>query len=113
MAGRSARASEPKGQADQRRTADRRASVRPGSSRGRRATDTAPEARGATGAAATPGTRKRRSTRDGREPLVVYLRPESIRALKMAALENDTTVSAIVADLADQWLQVQGRTGRR
>jgi hypothetical protein len=41
---------------------------------------------------------KRRTTRDGRQPLVVYMRPESIKALKMAAVENETTVSALVAE---------------
>jgi hypothetical protein len=50
---------------------------------------------------------KRRSTRDGREPLVVYMRPESIKALKMAALEHDTTASAIVADAVASWLRSQ------
>jgi hypothetical protein len=50
-------------------------------------------------------SRKRRATRDGREPLVVYMRPESIKALKIAALEHDTTASAIVAEAVTFWLQ--------
>jgi hypothetical protein len=51
------------------------------------------------------GSRKRRATRDGREPLVVYMRPESIKALKIAALEHDTTASAIVTEAVTFWLQ--------
>ena len=98
---------------DLRRTADRRSSVRASGSRGRRATDTGSDARPATDADRDGPARKRRSTRDGREPLVVYLRPESIKALKIAALENDTTVSAIVADQADAWLRAHGRSPRR
>lgn len=47
---------------------------------------------------------KRRVTRDGRQPLVVYMRPEAIKALKMAALEDDTTASAIVGDAVSSWL---------
>ena len=101
-----------KDQVDQRRTADRRASVRASGSRGRRATDTPADARAAADAA-SGGARKRRSTSDGREPLVVYLRPEAIRALKIAALEHDTTVSAILADQADAWLRANGRPSRR
>ncbi len=113
MASRSGRSDERKAQIEKRRIADRRASVRASGSRGRRATDVDPGARTAGAAAERSGTvRKRRSTRDGREPLVVYLRPESIKALKMAALENDTTVSAIVADQADAWLRANRRAGR-
>ena len=99
---------------DQRRTPDRRASIRSSGSHGRRASDAIPEQRADTGADRSRGAaRKRRSTSDGREPLVVYLRPESIKALKIAALENDTTVSAIVADQTDAWLRSQGRSPRR
>ena len=99
---------------DQRRTADRRASVRVSGSRGRRATDAAPDPRiPASGDRFPVSARKRRSTSDGREPLVVYLRPEAIRARKMAALERDTTVSAIIAVQADAWLRAQGRPTRR
>lgn len=112
MAGRSDRPSERKDQPDQRRTPDRRAAARPGASRGRRATDAPSDARSG-GADRPGGARKRRSTSDGREPLVVYLRPESIKALKIAALEQDTTVSAILADQADAWLRAQGRSPRR
>lgn len=113
MTTRSERTSERKDQLDQRRTADRRAAVRASGSRGRRATDGGAEARSAGGADRAGGARKRRSTRDGREPLVIYLRPEAIKGLKIAALENDTTVSAIVADQMDAWLRTQGRSPRR
>ena len=100
---------------DQRRTKDRRAATREGEggARGRRATDVA-DARALTAAQAAPApTRKRRATRDGREPLVVYLRPESIKALKIAALENDTTASAIVGESVESWLRANGRPPRR
>ena len=92
---------------DQRRSPDRRAAPREGqgTARGRRATDL-PDAHAASPAAAGAG-RKRRSTRDGRQPLVIYLRPEAIRALKIAALERDSTASAIMADVLDTWLERQ------
>jgi len=54
-------------------------------------------------------TEKRRATRDGRQPLVVYMRPEAIKALKIAALEDDTTASAIVATAVSAWLQLRGK----
>ena len=111
MASRPDRSAERKGHADQRRTADRRAAVRANGSRGRRATDAPPDARD--GATSSDQPRKRRSTRDGREPLVVYLRPDAIKALKIAALEHDTTVSSILAEQADSWLRAQGRPPRR
>ena len=43
-------------------------------------------------------SRKKRATSDGREPLVVYMLPAAIKALKIAAIEQDSTASAIVAD---------------
>ena len=100
---------------DQRRNSDRRAAARDGEgrARGRRASDAMEPKSGGTAAMATAPVRKRRSTQDGREPLVVYLRPESIKALKMAALEHDTTASAIVAESVDAWLRTQGRAARR
>jgi hypothetical protein len=52
---------------------------------------------------------KRRVTRDGRHPLVIYMRPEAIKALKMAALEDDTTASAIVGDAVSSWLASRAR----
>ena len=57
--------------------------------------------------------RKRRATSDGREPLVVYMLPESIKALKIAAVEQDTTASAIVTAAVDAWLRKAGRGGAK
>lgn len=72
---------------------------------GRRASDKpSAEAARATVVADAKPARKRRATRDGREPLVVYMPPESIKALKFAALEYDTTASAIVLDAVMRWL---------
>ena len=68
----------------------------------------------------TPGTtgepepaRKRRSTRDGREALVVSMPPLLIKSVKIAALERDTTASAIVIEAVDSWLRLHTRTGGR
>jgi hypothetical protein len=93
---------------ERRRSADRRAAPREGTAgaRGRRATDRT-EGSARDGGKSSAPKRKRRSTRDGREPLVIYLRPESIKALKIAALEDDTTASAIVADALDRWLHTR------
>ena len=99
---------------DQRRSADRRAAPREGqSARGRRATDAAAARSASANAKSGGATRKRRATSDGREPLVVYLRPEAIKSLKIAALERDTTASAIMADALDLWSRASGRTVRR
>ena len=115
MNSRGERGAERSGAADRRRLSDRRNVAREGegSARGRRATDLGgPRSAGETGK--SPGTaRKRRSTSDGREPLVVYLRPEAIKALKMAALEDDTTASAIVASAVEGWLRGTGRLVKR
>lgn len=62
---------------------------------------------------AAPSERKRRATRDGREPLVVYMLPEDIKALKIAAVEQDTTASAIVADAVTRWLAQPRRRASR
>lgn len=51
----------------------------------------------------------RRATKDGREQLLIYLRPEGIKELKLAALDGDTTASAIVADAVNAWFQRHGR----
>ena len=101
-----------KGAPDKRHQTDRRTNPRESDGRkgGRRATDAPPAASPVDGPG---GLRKRRSTRDGREPLVVYLRPEAIKALKMAALEGDTTASAIIAETVDAWLRTNGRPPRR
>ena len=114
MSAKSQRPTERGTAADQRRTADRRAAARDGEgrTRGRRATDIGDARPGGAGSAGISG-RKRRSTSDGREPLVVYLRPEAIKALKIAALEHDSTASAIVAQSVDTWLRAHGRPPRR
>jgi hypothetical protein len=99
--------------ADRRRSPDRRSAPREGQSgkKGRRATDDA--ARTAPTADKTGNARKRRATRDGREPLVIYLRPESIKALKIAALERDITASAVMAEALGLWFRSEGRSTRR
>lgn len=53
--------------------------------------------------------RKRRATSDGREPLVVYLLPNCIKALKIAAVELDSTASAIVGEAVTAWLLKSAR----
>lgn len=53
--------------------------------------------------------RKRRATSDGREPLVVYMPPDCIKALKIAAVEHDTTASAIVTGIVDVWLRARSK----
>jgi hypothetical protein len=53
--------------------------------------------------------RKRRATSDGREPLVVYMLPNRIKALKIAAVELDSTASAIVGEAVTAWLLKSAR----
>ena len=100
---------------DKRRSTDRRtlARTQDGSKGGRREADA--DSRQATSSAdQAPGVpRKRRATRDGRQPLGVYLRPTAIKALKMEALERETTASAIVADAVDGWLRANGQLAGR
>lgn len=81
-----------------RRDADRARRIQPTSEPGRDA--------------AEQPSPKRRVTRDGRHPLVIYMRPEAIKALKMAALEDDTTASAIVGDAVSYWLASRAK-GKR
>lgn len=100
---------------DKRGSTDRRSSARKtaeGGGRGRRAIDAAEAQLAPARGEDMIQPRKRRATRDGREPLVVYLRPEAIKALKMAALGDDTTASAIVAEAVQTWLRDRGK-GRR
>ena len=83
----------------------RKLSDAPAPTRGRRAADRSNGEGARESALPDPKpARKRRATRDGREPLVVYMPPESIKALKFAALEYDTTASAIVLDAVTRWL---------
>ena len=95
---------------DRRGSADRRASQRneDGGHAGRRAADAAREADSVERPTHDPAPRrKRRATRDGREALVVYLQPACIKAVKIAALELDTTASALVSEALDQWLRAR------
>lgn len=82
-------------------------------SRSERATDadTAFDRRRASHDKVSP--RKRRATSDGREPLVVYMLPDSIKALKIAAVEQDTTASAIVTAAVESWLKKAARGGAK
>jgi len=80
---------------------DRRSASKNGTSSTARAS-----ARGTTEAAPR---RKRRATSDGREPLVVYLLPSCIKALKIAAVELDSTASAIVGEAVAAWLLKSAR----
>ena len=52
---------------------------------------------------------KRRATKDGREQMLVYLFPEGIKELKLAAVEGNRTVSSIVGEAVNEWLQRNGR----
>ncbi len=60
-------------------------------------------------AQAAPRARDRRGPSDGRKQFLVYLQPEGIQALKMIALERETTASEVVAEAVNEWLQRQGR----
>lgn len=46
--------------------------------------------------------------KDGRRPLLVYMRPELIKSLKRIALESEVTVFSIVEEAADDWLKKNG-----
>jgi len=45
-----------------------------------------------------------RSTSDDMQRATVYLPRATVRALKQAALDRDTSMSRILTELADQWL---------
>jgi hypothetical protein len=97
---------------DRRQPSARRSAAREGADAqpsGRRKSDIASGAGDTALRTQTERAATRRSTRDGREPLVVYLRPESIKALKFAALEEDSTASAIVAEAVSTWLEARVR----
>ena len=100
---------------DKRRSGDRRSSLRAGQAGppGRRSTDVVDSQPGSTRESSPGHARKRRATRDGREPLVIYLRPEAIKALKITALERDTTASAIMTEALELWSRAHGRPLRR
>lgn len=46
-----------------------------------------------------------RALRDGRVQMLVYLPPATIKALKQAALDDDTSASAVVEAAVDAWLK--------
>lgn len=62
--------------------------------------------------AAGDGTdRKASGRKDGRRSLLVYMRPDMIKALKRAAVDGDTTVFALVEEAVEGWFE--RRDGRR
>jgi hypothetical protein len=52
---------------------------------------------------------------DGRKPLLVYLRQEVIKKLKIAALEEDRPAYEIAEEAVSKWLaaRAQGRRRKR
>lgn len=44
---------------------------------------------------------------DGRRPLTTYMRPEVIKNLKMAALEEDRNAYEIVEEAVEEWLKTR------
>ena len=52
-----------------------------------------------------PDRAKSRLRADGRRQLLVYLHPETIKNAKKAALDLDTTASAIVEEALNEWLE--------
>jgi hypothetical protein len=116
MPSRSRRAAEADTVFDRRRSAaDEAAARRVAQGQSRRATDgTKGElvARVAAESDEPRASRKRRATSDGREPLVIYMPPETIKRLKIAALEHDTTASAIATEAVVAWLRDAGHTVR-
>ncbi len=60
----------------------------------------------------TSGSRPQKATgrirADGRRQLLVYVVPETIKETKKAALDLDTTASAIVEEALGEWLAKRG-----
>lgn len=55
--------------------------------------------------ATKPGSKSAARTRtDGRKSLFVYLRPDVIKALKKAALDEDRTAYEITEEAISEWL---------
>jgi hypothetical protein len=50
---------------------------------------------------------------DGRRSLLVYLRQDVIKKLKMAALEEERPAYEIAEEAISQWLAAPGRTQKR
>ena len=51
-----------------------------------------------------------RSPADDMQRATVYLPRTTVRALKQAALDRETSMSKILTDLADQWLAANPKT---
>ncbi|MDV3301888.1 hypothetical protein [Mycobacterium avium] len=51
-----------------------------------------------------------RSPADDMQRATVYLPRATVRRLKQAALDQDTSMSKILTDLADQWLESNVKT---
>jgi hypothetical protein len=49
-------------------------------------------------------TKVRVVRKDGRKPLLVYLRPDLIKQLKRVALDQDTTAYEITEQAVQKWL---------
>ena len=62
---------------------------------------------------ASPKKASGRTRADGSRQLLVYVDPEVIRNTKKAALDLDTTASAIVEKALSEWLDRQGSTKSR
>jgi hypothetical protein len=63
--------------------------------------------------AAKPGTKSVARTRaDGRRSLLVYLRPDVIKELKKAALDEDRTAYEITEEAISAWLTTS-KTSRK
>lgn len=50
---------------------------------------------------------------DGRKALLVYLNEGLIKDLKVAAVERDTTASAITSEAVEAWLRFRGFLSER
>jgi hypothetical protein len=53
-----------------------------------------------------------RARADGRKSLLVYLRPDIIKELKKAALDEDRTAYEITEEAISAWLAARKTTGR-
>jgi hypothetical protein len=50
---------------------------------------------------------------DGRKALLVYLRPELIKRLKLAALDEDRPAYQLTEEAVSEWLAARERTRKR
>jgi hypothetical protein len=60
---------------------------------------------------ARPPEGSKRVLADGRQQLLVYLPPEMIRALKLTAVERDSSVSHLVEQAISLWRRSEGGKG--